>query len=95
MKQTKAWRVTLILELDRCLSVEQFQELSAGAGEQAIFSRGSRKSELAPQLSVTTITRTAESSQAVSTSLTAIEQRLAALPCDQHIVRLRSYLVAA
>jgi hypothetical protein len=95
MQSTKAWRVTLILELDRCLSVDEFRELSARTDGQAVLGRGSRKSELAPELSVTTITRTAASEEAVGTALRAIEQRLTSLPYDRHIVRLRNYLVAA
>jgi hypothetical protein len=91
----KAWRVTLILELDRCLSPEEFRELSAHTDGQAILGRGSRRSELAPELSVTTIAQTTQSQQAVESALHAIEDRLAALPCDRHIVRLRNYLVAA
>jgi hypothetical protein len=91
----KAWRVTLILELDRCLSPEEFRELSANAAGQAILGRGSRRSELAPELSVTTVAETTQSQQAVETALREIEERLDALPCDRHIVRLRNYLVAA
>jgi len=95
MKPTKAWRVTLILELDRCLTADEFRELASRADGQAILGRGSRKSELAPELSVTTIARTTASEEAVGAALRAIEPRLASLPCDRHIVRVRNYLVAA
>ena len=95
MNHTKTWRVTLILELDRCLSPDEFRELSAHTDGQAVLGRGSRTSELAPELSVTTIATTPQSQDAVNTALRSIEQRLASLPCDRHIVRLRNYLVAA
>jgi hypothetical protein len=95
MTQSKTWRVTLILELDQCLSPDEFRELSARTNGQATLGRGSRQSEQAPELSVTTVALTPQSQEAVSSALRTIEQRLDSLPCDRHIVRLRNYLVAA
>jgi hypothetical protein len=95
MKQSKVWRVTLILELDRCLSPDEFRDLSARTDGQTILGRGSRRSEASPELSVTTVARTQQSQEALTTALRAIEQRLDSLPCDRHIVRVRNYLVAA
>jgi hypothetical protein len=95
LQPTKAWRVTLILELDRCLSDDEFGQLTADCGTRSTVRRGSRQSQSAPEMSVTSIATTVKPEDAVGTAVLVMEQRLAALPTHRQILRVRNYLVAA
>jgi hypothetical protein len=92
---SKAWRVTLLLELDHGLSSDDLRQIAAHTSGRAVIRRGSKESELAPEVSVTAIATAIGSDDALDNIVRGMEHRVASLPGDNRVVRVNHYLVAA